>query len=271
MEVENMFNSRKFRMGILSLLGVACLFNCACAYPSDPPINDDYNGIGHLSHTMYRRNGEVQFGLNSAVTIYWNNPNFNFSHAHTGNNRKINHTHFYQDYGAYFYSDYYVPGVITPQEGDAYWDWTFRGFNPTPTKITMRNGNHATVKTDCISYAFNGYQSGAVAAYWVDSLPGDYYAQGYVNELYPRHYPGDNGDKNVASGDRCYASGAHAWVINEVARCGNPIATKMRFKYSASAIYEWSPSSPCNDAPASNDDGQSVFLTTYGVYLKYPY
>jgi|GEM_PF-4140587 len=131
------------------------------------------------------------------------------------------------------------------------------------TPAVTRHSN-ATVTTNCVSYAYDGYKSSSVKVkYWVNSNADSNPLKNDLNTIFAS---GNNSDKDTISGDRCH-NDSHVWkVTNGTGSCG---AKTIRWKNNSSGIYSWdhgaNQTNWTNDSPKGS--GGSVY-TTYTIYNK---
>jgi hypothetical protein len=250
---------------VVAAIAVLCT-EVLAAESDDPPAGSDWTTYSYPSQATlwYRRDGSNVKALRKAVTIDRTNGNFDSSHCITSAADKVTHIHYELDYDQDFGDPY---DTVTADEGEAFFDWCYDGYTPTPA-----GGGSPTGETNCRSYAYHGYKGASTKAnYWVNdgSGAGALY-RGELTEVSPRTT--DNSDFDTEAGDRCDHPN-HVWVVDEDAGVCKA-AKKIIWKNNSSGVYTWTHADgdETNDAPkGKNTDGSgstSLYDDGYGVYRK---
>jgi len=239
---------------------MACVVSSgAAAAPKDSPVyeggegptgNDwrDYYGWQKL---RFRDSGGNHHVWTRAVRIDASNGNFTESHAESDSESLASHVHFEDDYGDTSYP--------STSEGNAYWDWFYRGHTPEIERLSS-----CTVIRNCVCYAYDDYKGSAEANYWVNS---DSDSDPYTSELYTIFASGDNGDAITITDDRCHSGIAHVWKVASAPDACRP-ARCIRWKNNFSGRYYWD--HPSNDKDSWTNDGPIVQGgSVYGTFVIY--
>lgn len=142
----------------------------------------------------------------------------------------VPHSHFRYDYGM-------GGGCPSESEGNAFWDWYFKGFGGT-----MGRESKPTTARNCHAYAYHMcrphvYANCFVALYYVDET----YLSGILLREVCSHERGENcREYPVEAGDRITFDGAgldcHSWKM-EAAVDGRGTQTSMKMGFSG--VYVW--------------------------------
>lgn len=247
--------SRQFAVKV-SLLILTIFFPSVvyCLAPKDPPVtsggegatgNDwvDFWSFATITLPCKDVNGNYYNVLVGIMSIETSNPNFVLASNRTDSGTKVRHFCFSGDYGDDF-------GLSAPQEcsvadGNRFWDEYYSGYTPA-----VSGSGSSTDKTNCVSYAYDGYKGAAASKNWTNSGTD---ASPFFTELTLTTY--------AVNGTRCNNSD-HVWILESVN--GSCLGTTLKWKNNVSRYYTWSPSTPTNDGPK----GGGTFYTSYNMYKK---
>ena len=244
----------------LTCLVLAACHASAVPNPKDPPVAVGGEGATH--------DDWVDFNAQDSGVLFWDdagvsktakalalditttNPNYVLANNRTGGGAKVKHVCYKDDYGR--------AGGPTVAQGNTDWNNYYAGYAPAITKVA---GSNCTDKTNCVSYAFDGYKAGAVCKNWVNSGAD---AGPFVAELVQVAASGANGGVATNAGDRCH-NAEHVWQVI-TGGTGCPPPKGHRWKNNSSPVYEWFPN-PYNNDGAKGAVANSVY-GTYAIHRK---
>jgi len=242
---------------------------------SDPPTVANYGNYGAVEEICFKHNDTYYKGAeaSSMARIYHENTNFVASHACSNLTKatsgtpaqklanRVTHVHHRYNYASGptppgWGSGGGLPTWPTAAEGKAYWDWMYASFDD--------DGGSASMTTNCVSYAFDGLDSGQIQVnYWVDSQ--DWGGSPQVNKLWAALSTGVYPDGvhtfvncPISDGDVAGTSG-HLWRLYDPA--SGKAAQTAKWKNAGSGEYVWNHSGDCtNKAPKAVATGETTVV-----------